>query len=102
MEKLIALSINGVQINGAGGVPTGGEGATLNKILSTGVTLVMIAAVIICVFFIIIGGFTWIMSGGDKQKLDQARKRITFALIGLVVVFLAFSIINIISSIFLG
>jgi len=102
MEKLIALSINGINIYGAGGVPTGGEGATLNKILSTGVTLAMIAAVIICIVFIIIGGFTWIMSEGDKQKLDQAHKRVAFALIGLVVVFLAFWIINIIYSIFLS
>jgi hypothetical protein len=101
MEKL-ALSVNGIPIQGAGGVPTGGTGVTLNKILSTGVSLLMLAAVILCIVFFIIGGISWITSGGDKQKLDQAHKKVTFAILGLVLVFLAFFIINAISYLFFG
>jgi uncharacterized metal-binding protein len=102
MEKLIALSVNGTQIQGAGGVPTGGTGVTLNKILSTGVSLLMLTAVILCVVFFIWGGISWITSGGDKQKLEQAHKKVTFAILGLILVFLAFFIINFVYSFFFG
>lgn len=39
------------------------------------------------VAYMIMGGFTWIMAGGEKGKVEQAKERITQSLIGLAVLF---------------
>jgi hypothetical protein len=41
------------------------------------------------------GAVDWILSGGDKEKVSNARKRITQAIIGLVILSLVFVIMAI-------
>jgi threonine/homoserine/homoserine lactone efflux protein len=48
-------------------------------------TLFFLAAVL-CLIFLIWGGISIISSGGDKGKVENARNRMTFAAIGLVIV----------------
>lgn len=64
---------------------------------------IIIAAVsfagIVAVFFIIMSAIKLVTSGGDAKQVDAARKSLSFALIGLVLVFLSFGIINIISQV---
>lgn len=98
MEK-IALTIGEITITPAGGAPTGGK-VTLDTILQVGIKYLYIGAVILALFFLVWGGIDWITSGGDKQKLQSARQKIVFAIIGLVLAFLAFFIINLISNFF--
>lgn len=52
-----------------------------------------VAAAIWFIFQFLVGGFYWITSGGDKQKLHEARDRITNAFIGLIVVIIGWSIL---------
>ena len=52
----------------------------------------------IAVVFIIVGGIRFIISGGDAKKLDQAKKTISFSVLGLLLVFLSFFIINFIAG----
>jgi len=51
-------------------------------------------------FMLVIGGIQWIMSGGDKAKTEEARNRITAALIGLIIVFAAWLIIILVQNVF--
>jgi hypothetical protein len=69
-------------------------------IISTVITFMLIAAVIIALFYLIYGGIRWITSGGDKGKVEEARKHIIAAIIGLVVAFVAYFILQIVLSIF--
>jgi hypothetical protein len=62
----------------------------------------MVVAAIVFFFMLVIGGIKWIMSGGDKAKTEDARNQITSALIGLVIVFAAWAIIQLISTFFGG
>lgn len=43
---------------------------------------------------IVIGGFRYILAHGDANAVAQARKSILYALIGLVVIMVAFSIVT--------
>lgn len=54
------------------------------------------------IFFatLVLGAINWISSGGDKQRLEGARDRISSALIGLVILFAAFAIVNLIETFF--
>lgn len=54
---------------------------------------------VVALILIIVGGFKFITSGGDPKQVDGARKIITFALIGLVIILFAFAIINLIADV---
>jgi hypothetical protein len=49
----------------------------------TWATNIILVLVVIC---IVIGGFFFVTAGGDTNKVDTAKKFITFAVIGLIVV----------------
>lgn len=66
------------------------------------ITTIFIIAIIIALFYLIWGGLKWLMSGGDKTAVQSAREHIIAAIVGLVLVFLAYFILNIILQFFLG
>ena len=49
-----------------------------------------------------LGGIQYMSSGGDKIAVEQARGRITSAIVGLVVVFGAWLVINFVGSLLTG
>ncbi len=69
-------------------------------LLSGMVKFVMVIAAVIFFFVLVFGGIQWIVSGGDKTGAETARKRITAALVGLVIVFVAFAIGMLIQALF--
>lgn len=77
----------------------GGGGLTL--FLSNLVMLVYTISFIFFILYIIWGGWSILTSGGDKEALAGARKRIMFALVGMVLLAVAFPLIAIIGH-FLG
>jgi len=64
------------------------------------VTVVFIVAILLALAFLIWGGIKWVLSGGDKAKVDAARSAIVAAVVGLILVFLSYFILNIIVPIF--
>lgn len=48
--------------------------------------------------FIMFGGLKFITSTGDPKQIDEGKKAIIFAIIGLVVVLLAFAMLSIIAG----
>jgi hypothetical protein len=76
------------------------NGITLPNMISVLITLVLIVAAIVFFFMLIIGGIKWILAGGDKAQTESARNTVTSALIGLVVVFSAWAIANLLSALF--
>ena len=85
-----------------GGLNTIGphETTSLQIIIQNSVTIIIIIAIVLSLFFLIWGGMQWIMSQGDKHKLDQAKARITYSLIGLLVIFFSFFIVRLVGSLF--
>ncbi len=85
---------------GPGFVQESGSGQdSVGKVFSTGVQLLFIAAAILSVVFLILGGIRWITSKGDKAGVEAARKQIVAAIIGLVVVAGAFLILNVVFTV---
>ena len=48
---------------------------------------------LIAVIMIIYGGFRWMMAGGNEENVDKAKKLISAAVIGLIIVLLAWAIV---------
>ena len=49
---------------------------------------------VVAVIMIIIGGVNYTVSQGDSQKLQKSKSTILYGIIGLVIVLLAFAIVN--------
>lgn len=71
-----------------------GNGITIPQIVIFVLTLLVVVAVIAAIVFLIYGGIKWITSGGDKAAVESARNHIVAAIIGLVVIILAFVILS--------
>ena|SRR3989304_9560174 len=54
---------------------------------------------VVALFLLIFAGIKFISSGGDPKSVDSAKKTATYALIGLILVFLSFFIIQLIGQI---
>ena len=53
---------------------------------------------IIAVVMLIVGGIKYLLSGGDSKKVTDAKNTVLYAIIGLVVCFLSFAIVNFVIS----
>ena len=53
---------------------------------------------LVCVVFIIIGGYMWITSAGDPSKVKQAQGTLTWAIIGLVFIIMSVAILSAIKN----
>jgi len=70
----------------------------IGAIISFAVAFIIVIAFILALVFVVIGAVQWITSGGDKQKVADARNHIVAAVIGLIIVSLSFVIINVVIS----
>lgn len=73
--------------------------AGIGTILSNALTIIFVAAALAVLFFLVIGAFKWIISGGDKEAVGAARKTIVAALVGLAILALAFLIVVVVGQI---
>jgi len=101
--KYLSLTIdspNGsVQIQGSSGIPTGGLDKLID-ILQAFIYLFFTFAIVFALLVLIYSGWLWMTSAGDKQKIASAKQRMTYALVGLIVVFLSFFIVNFVTGFF--
>lgn len=67
-----------------------GDNGVFKQITNTILYIVGIVAVIM----LIIGGIRYVISGGDAKKVTDAKNTILYAIIGLIICFLAFAIVN--------
>jgi len=70
------------------------------KFINGALTLLITAGTIAALIAIIWGGAQWTRSGGDKQKVAAAKGRLTWGIIGLVIIFLSFFIVNVFAHLF--
>ncbi len=70
----------------------------INGVIGKVIQLIYMIAGIGVVFIFLWSGLSLIISGGDKEALGTARKRITWAIIGLVLLALAFPIMRILGE----
>lgn len=89
-----------IEVEAPQGIPTLNNANDLGKIIGWGINILLVIVVLLSFSFILWGALNWITSEGDKTKVESARKTIIFAVVGLVVAFLAFFVINVAGSLF--
>ena len=84
------------------------SGTTVNgvdftqRLLTAFISSAMVIAGLLFIFMILFGGIKWITAGGDKAQTEGARKTLTSAVIGIVVVFALYAIVNLVGCRFFG
>jgi hypothetical protein len=108
MAHYLALTIGGQRV----AVPTDWEGPKVpdrfinpppdatSSLINGALTGFLTAGVIAALIVIIWAGIQWATSSGDKQKVAAAKGRLTWGIIGLIIIFLSFFIINVFGHLF--
>jgi len=71
-----------------------------SSIVTTVINILLAGSGIAAFLFLLWGGFQWITSGGDKEALEKARRKVTNALVGLALVFGTYAILFMLSGLF--
>jgi hypothetical protein len=94
------VTAGGIGNGAACAQPTGaaqnlfGDGSIFNTI--TNILLFLIGAV--SVIMLIIGGVRYVVSGGDQGAVTSAKNTILYAIIGIVIAFLAFAAVRFVTD----
>lgn len=73
----------------------------LAAVISVTVQILLVVAGSIAVIFLIVGGYRYIVAHGNEEETESAKKTITSAILGLIIIALAFVIINIVIEVLL-
>lgn len=62
------------------------------------IQILLAIAGLVAVIFLVVGGFQYITAGGNEERAESSKKTITNAIIGIVIVILAFVIVRVIAN----
>lgn len=71
----------------------------VNTFLTTMVSLFFLLASIAVVFMVVWGAYDFIISFGEKDNITKARQKITWAILGFIILSLAFVIFRILEQV---
>ncbi len=103
MRGLISLKVptgdgtSSIEIHPPAGIPHGAE-FTISSLATKFVEVAMVIGVILSLIYMTYGGFYWLQSKGDKEKLDHARRIIVYSILGIIIMALSLVIVNFITS----
>ncbi len=72
--------------------------STATELILRVIQILLAIAGLVAVIFLIVGGFRYIIAGGNEETAETAKKTIINAIIGIVIIILAFVIVRVISN----
>ncbi len=99
VSPVSALTINppgeGYGINPS---PETSTDVLVSKILSNVIVIIFSVSALIFIVMLVWGALEWVLSGGEKEKLQSAQKRITTAIVGFIILALVFLLARVIGT----
>jgi len=74
--------------------------ATIGDVLNGAIPFVFAFAGLGLLLMLLAAGFDYLTSAGDEKKLETAKQRLTYALVGFLIIFTAFWLVQIAAKIF--
>lgn len=74
------------------------EEVTIQGLINAAVNIVLIVASILFVFSLLTGGIKMILSGGKGDRMDEAKRQLVNALLGIFIVFAAWAAMSFVSN----
>lgn len=75
---------------------------SLGAVIANAINFVFVVAALLALGFLILGGIKWLTSQGEKEGINKARETIVAAIVGLIIIFLSYLIVNFILNLFVG
>jgi len=72
--------------------------ASLTEVVGKIIKVVLSLLGLVAVVLIIVGGFQWMASGGNEEKIKGAKKLMGAAMVGLIIIVLAYAIATFVIS----
>ena len=72
----------------------------IGKVINKAVPFVFAFAGLGLLLMLLSAGFDYLTSAGDEKKLETAKQRLTYALVGFLIIFTAFWLVQIAAKIF--
>ncbi len=69
----------------------------VNDLIIRVINILLGVAFLVAVLFLILGGFRYIVSGGNEKTAEAGKKTVLNALIGIVIVILSYVIVQVVS-----
>ena len=91
-NKLIDPSCSGTQTNN--------PQAYSNQIIQTIIDIFLIVGVVYFIWHFIMAGYHYMASQGDAKKIEESKHEITYAFVGLAVVFSVFAVLKFVGTVF--
>lgn len=100
VQDALAQNIKITQPSNTGVVVGGRTGSSIVQgVFNSIVTIIFSVAILAFIIMLVWGAFDIIVSGGNKDKIQAGRKRITTAIIGIIVLAFAFFIARVVGDI---
>lgn len=77
-----------------------GRFPNLGAVITRAIPFIFVFAGIALLAMIIIGGFSLLSGAGDPKKIEAGKQRITYAIVGFLIVFLAYWLVQLVALIF--
>jgi lipoprotein signal peptidase len=74
------------------------EEVTIPGLINAAIIITLIVAAVLFVFSLLAGGIKMILSGGKGDKVDEAKRQLVNALVGVFIVFSAWAAMNFLST----
>lgn len=75
------------------------EDLNLGEIISGILPYLFTIAGLLLLLYLLLGGFQLMTSGGDPKKMQEAKGKLTNALVGFIIVFVSYWLVQIVASI---
>ena len=71
----------------------------IGRLLNIILPAIMIAAALIFLAILLFGAFSYVTSSGEQEKVQKARKTITYSIAGIILIMFSYLIVSIMSMI---
>jgi hypothetical protein len=79
-----------------------GKPANINQVIANMAKLVLGLVGVLALVMFIIGGITWMTSGGNAEQVKKGKGTLIWATIGLIICFMAYSLVSFVITKFIG
>lgn len=93
-------AINFPTLMGKEGIPLPEKLTTLGGIISALIPYLFVFAGLLLFAYLIWGGFSFLTSGGEPKAMEQAKGKVTNAIVGFIIIFVAYWVVQIFEYIF--
>lgn len=78
------------------------QAGQLGTVIGNAINFVFVLAGIVALGYLIYGGIKWVISEGDKSNVESARNHIVASIVGLIIIFMSYLVLNVVLNFFAG